>query len=73
LRRKIRKNPLVAIRIYPLNRLVGVYVKAVNKQRSVLGPVGIPAVFQDVIGEGTDGVEVFAALIWLGSLSSEAD
>ncbi|MHC4539589.1 MAG: hypothetical protein ACYS74_07385, partial [Planctomycetota bacterium] len=41
-------------------------VQAVHEQRRVLGAIGVPAVFENVVGEGADGVEVFGALIRIG-------
>jgi hypothetical protein len=28
-------------------------------------PPGLPAVFEDIVGESADGIEVFAAVFWV--------
>jgi hypothetical protein len=48
-------------------------IQAVHKQRRVLGPIGISSVFEHVVSKGADGVEVFAAVVWIGSFFAKAD
>jgi hypothetical protein len=39
----------------------------------MLGAIGVPAIFEHVIGEGADGFEVFAAFVWISVFRTEAD
>ena len=47
-------------------------VQAIHEQWRMLGPISVPAVFDDVIREHADGIEVFVGVVWISGVGSEA-